>query len=164
MPQLQQLLLVYQSQWLWLAIVLGVIFFVVGRGIVPRVEATVDSRNAKIAADLEAAERARQSAADAEDKWRGEIAAVHAEAHASAAKARSEAAIEAERRIAEADAALASRADEANARLAEARNAALAAIGDVAAEAARDIVTKVSGAAVSDAEARSAVKAAMAHG
>ena len=55
MPQLAQLLLVYQSQWFWLAITLGVIFFGIGRGIVPRVEATVDARDAKIAADLEAA-------------------------------------------------------------------------------------------------------------
>ena len=37
MPQLAQLALVYQSQWFWLALTLGVIFFFVGRGIVQTV-------------------------------------------------------------------------------------------------------------------------------
>ena len=32
MPQIAQLSLVYQSQWFWLLITLGVIFFVVGVG------------------------------------------------------------------------------------------------------------------------------------
>ncbi len=164
MPQLAQLLLVYQSQWLWLLIVLAAIYFGIGRLIIPGVEATVDSRDAKIAADLEAAERARQAAAEAEEGWQAKIAAVHAEAHATAAKARAEAATAAEKQLAAADAELAERANEANARLAEARNAALATIGDVAAEVAREIVAKISGATVSEDEARTAVKAAMAHG
>jgi F-type H+-transporting ATPase subunit b len=164
MPQLAQLLLVYQSQWFWLLIVLGLIYFGVGRGIVPRVEATVDSRDAKIAADLAAAERARQAATEAEEGWQAKIAAVHAEALATAGKARAEAAIAAEKQIAAADAELAVKANEASARLAEARDAALATIGDVAADAAREIVAKISGVKVSEEEARSAVKAAMAHG
>ena len=59
MPQLAQLALVYQSQWFWLLLVLGAIYLFVGRGIVPKVEATVDDRDAKIAADLAEAERLR---------------------------------------------------------------------------------------------------------
>ena len=62
MPQLSQLALVYQSQWFWLLLVLGAIYFFVGRGIVPKVEATVDARDAKIAADLAEAERLRDEA------------------------------------------------------------------------------------------------------
>ena len=44
MPQLAQLALVYQSQWFWLLLTLGVIYFFVGKGIVPKVEETVDLR------------------------------------------------------------------------------------------------------------------------
>ena len=44
MPQLSQLGLVYQSQWFWLLLVLAMIYFFVGRGMVPKVEATVDRR------------------------------------------------------------------------------------------------------------------------
>ena len=62
MPQLAQLGLVYQSQWFWLAITLAVIYFFVGRGIVPKVEATVDQRDAQIASDLAEAERLRAEA------------------------------------------------------------------------------------------------------
>ena len=63
MPQLAQLALVYQSQWFWLLLTLGAIYFIAGRGILPKVEATVDARDAQIAADLAEAERLRAEAA-----------------------------------------------------------------------------------------------------
>ena len=49
MPQLSQLSEVYLSQFLWLAIALGFIFFVIARGMVPKIQATVDQRNSKSA-------------------------------------------------------------------------------------------------------------------
>ena len=73
MPQIAQLALVYQSQWFWLLLVLGAIYFFVGRGIVPKVEATVDDRDAKIAADLAEAERLRDEADKTELAWRTRI-------------------------------------------------------------------------------------------
>ena len=63
MPQLSQLALVYQSQWFWLLLVLATIYFVVGRGIVSKVETTVDARDKQIATDLAAAERLQAEAA-----------------------------------------------------------------------------------------------------
>ncbi len=164
MPQIAQLNLVYLSQWFWLLITLGVIFFVVGRGIVPKVEATVDSRDAKIAADLAAAEQARQEADASEAKWQADMAKVQADAQAAAAEARFKASEEGAARLAEADAALSAKVAEANARLAASRDATLASIDDVAADAVRDIVAKVSGAEISAADAGKAVKAALAHG
>jgi F-type H+-transporting ATPase subunit b len=164
MPQLQQLALVYQSQWFWLLLTLGVIFFVVGRGIVPKVEATVDARDARIAGDLAAAEQARRDAEASEETWQAEMAKVHADAQAAAAEARGKAGEEAAKRLAEADAELHARTAEANAKLEAARDSALAAIGDVAADAARAIVAKVSGATVTAAEADKAVKAALSNG
>jgi F-type H+-transporting ATPase subunit b len=164
MPQLQQLALVYQSQWFWLLITLGVIFVVVGLGIVPKVEATVDQRDAQIEGDLAAAEAARQQADATEQRWKSEMAQVHADAQAAAAEARSRAGEEAARRLAAADGELQQRTATANANLARQRDAALAAIESVAADAAREMVAKVSGATVSPAEADAAVKAAMAHG
>ena len=62
MPQLAQLSDVLYSQLLWLAIGLGFIFFVIARGMVPKIQATVDAREKKIAADLEAAQEARSAA------------------------------------------------------------------------------------------------------
>ena len=49
MPQLSQLPQVYLSQFLWLAIALVFIFFVIARGMVPKIQATVDAREQRIA-------------------------------------------------------------------------------------------------------------------
>ena len=161
MPQISQLALVYQSQWFWLALTLAAIFFLVGRGIVPKVEATVDARDAKIAADLAEAERLRGEAEAKEAAWRKQMNDVHLEAQARAAEAKAASARDAEKRIKAADAKLAAKAEAAAAALAEARAKALAEIEGVAAEAARDIVAKLTGASVDEAAARAAVAGAL---
>ncbi len=161
MPQLEQLLLVYQSQWFWLLLALGVIYFFVGRGIVPKVEATVDDRDAKIAADLAEAERLRDEADATEDRWRAKLNDAYAEAQAVIAEAKAEGAAKSEKRIAAADKRLTKKVDEATAALDEARRSALAEIEDVAAEAAGDIVAKLTGARVSETAVRDAVAGAL---
>lgn len=157
MPQIAQLGLVYQSQWFWLLLVLAAIYLFVGRGIVPRVESTVDARDAKIAADLSAAEAARNAAEATEEAWRKRINDAHAEAVRATAEAKAEADRTSEARIKAADAELAIKADHAAAALATARSGALAEIETVAAEAARDIVAKLTGATVAETDARAAV-------
>src|SRR5205809_7432569 len=103
MPQLNQLLLVYQSQWFWLALVLAAIYFGIGKGMVPRIEGVVEGRNAKIAADLAAAERARAGADEAEERARAADLAARAAAHEVTAAAKAKAAKDAEGRLAKAD-------------------------------------------------------------
>jgi F-type H+-transporting ATPase subunit b len=161
MPQLAQLALVYQSQWFWLLLTLGAIYFIAGRGIVPKVEATVDARDAQIAKDLAEAERLRAEADAAEEGWRAKVNAVHAEAAAQAADAKAKATADAEGRIAAANADLARKTAAAEAELDVARSSALAEIEGVAAEAARDIVARLTGATVTEAAARKAVAGAM---
>src|SRR6476659_2701732 len=80
MPQLNQLSQVAFSQFLWLAIGLGFIFFVIARGMVPKIQATVDMRDKKIASDLEAAQAARVAADETEAAWRARMDAARAEA------------------------------------------------------------------------------------
>lgn len=164
MPQLTQLALVYQSQWFWLLLVLGTIYFVVGRGIVTKVESTVEARDAQIAADLAEAERLQAEAERTEEAWRTRINQAHAEGQALAAGAKAKAARDADKRIGKADAEIAAKTDAAAAALAEARASALAEIESVAAEAAREIVAKLTGASVSDKAARAAVAGAMNRG
>ena len=164
MPQIAQLALVYQSQWFWLLLTLAAIYFLVGRGIVPKVEATVDARDAQIAADLAAAEAARDAADKTEEAWRRKINDAHADAVKATAEAKAAADRDAEKRVKKADAELAKKAEVAAASLAEARKSALAEIETVAVEAARDIVAKLTGASVSTAEAQTAVAGAMQHG
>ncbi len=59
MPQIAQAGAIYASQLFWLAIVFALIYFGIGRGMVPRIEKTIEDRNARIQCDLAAAERAR---------------------------------------------------------------------------------------------------------
>ena len=161
MPQLSQLGLVYQSQWFWLLLVLAVIYFFVGRGIVPKVEATVDQRDAQISADLAEAERLRAEADATEEAWRAKINDAHAEAQALAHDAKDRSLRETEQRVSAADKTLAAKGDEAAKALDEARRSALAEIESLAVEAARDIVVKLTGAEVDDKAARTAVAGAL---
>ena len=164
MPQLNQLMLVYQSQWFWLLLVLAVIYFGVGRGMVPKIEKVVEDRNARIASDLAAAERARAEADAAEERARQADLEARAAALQVTAQAKAKAAKDAEGRLAKADAAVGEKLALAEAALAKARKGALAGIEKVAAEAAQDIVTKVSGGRVTAAQAGAAVKAVFANG
>jgi len=161
MPQIDQLPFVYQSQWFWLLLVLAVIYFVIGRGMVPKIESTVDARDRKIADDLAAAHRARAAADETEDALRAAHAESRTQAQALAASAKASAAKDAENRLAKADAEISVKAAEADASLARARDEALASLETVAAEAAQAIVAKVSGARVSPGQAHAAVKAVL---
>jgi F-type H+-transporting ATPase subunit b len=164
MPQIAQLALVYQSQWFWLLLVLGAIYFFVGRGIVPKVEATVDDRDAKIAADLAEAERLRDEADKTELAWRTRINEGHADAQALIAQAKARADADAQKRVAKADTELAAKADAAAGELDQARRSALAEIEALAVELTQEIVAKVAGGKVTPAKARKAVAEALNHG
>ncbi len=161
MPQLTQLGLVFLSQWFWLLLVLGAIYFFVGRGIVPKVEATVDQRDARIAADLAQAERLRVEADATEEAWRAKINAAHSDAQALAHDAKDRSLRDTEKRVGAADKKLAARAEEAAVALDTARQNALAEIEALAAEAAHEIVVKLTGAKVDDKAARKAVAGAL---
>ena len=161
MPQLTQLGLVYQSQWFWLLVVLAVIYFFVGRGIVPKVGATVDQRDAQIAADLAAAERLRAEADATEEAWRAKINEAHTQAQVLANEAKERSLRETEKRVGAADKKLSAKADEAAQALDQARQSALGEIESLAIDAARDIVAKLTGAEVDDKAARAAVAGAL---
>jgi len=161
MPQLSQLALVYQSQWFWLALTLAAIYFFVGRGIVPKVEATVDARDARIAQDLAEAERARAEAEKTEEAWRSKVNAAHGEAQAALARSKAEAGREGEERVRAADSEIIAKVDAAAAALAEARDKAWAEIELAAAEATRDIVARLAGVTVDERAARAAVAEAL---
>jgi F-type H+-transporting ATPase subunit b len=161
MPQLSQLALVYQSQWFWLLLVLATIYFVVGRGIVSKVESTVDARDKQIAIDLAVAEQLQAEAAQAEEVWREQMNSAHAKGQAEAAQAKANATREAELRIAKADKEIAAKTEKAARALADARTSAMAELERIAAEAASEIVGKLTGAKVTDKAATAAVSGAL---
>jgi len=164
MPQISQLAATYASQIFWLLLTFGVVFVVIGLGMVPKIQGTVDRRDNMIAEDLASAAAARSAADQAEEQWRARENAIRAEAQKVIAEARARAAKATEATLAEANERIAARLSAEEARIAEASRAAMAEIEVVAAEAAKTIVSRLSGAAVSEAEARNAVKAVMARG
>ncbi len=160
MPQLYQLPLATWSQFLWLAITLGFIFFVIGRGMLPKIQATVDNREKAIAADLEAAQKARDEAEATEEQYRKQIDASRGEAMKLAQAAKEEGAREREERIGEVDAQIAGKMAKAEERIRNSLDKARSELDAIAVEAARDVVAKLTGKTVPEAEAARAVKAA----
>ena len=164
MPQIAQISATYASQIFWLLITFGLLYFVVGRGMVPKIQATVDAREARIAGDLAAAEAARAEADRVEAAWRAEMDAARtaAMAETNAAKARATHAFEAQVKAADAD--LAERLGHHDLAIANAKVEAMANLQTVAAEAARDLVAKLSGVHVGEDAAADAVRKVSAHG
>lgn len=164
MPQIAQLAETYASQVFWLLIVFGLIYFGIGRAMLPKIEATVDARAAKVAGDLAAADTARRVADATEEAWRTEMSAARAEAQAATAEAKAKGAVATEKKVKAADAKAATKIAEAEASIAAATRDALSSIEGAAAEAAQDMVAKLSGAKVTVGAAQAAVREAMARG
>src|SRR5689334_11967640 len=80
MPQLTQLPEIFWSQLFWLVVVFGITFFVIGRGMVPKIQSTVDAREKQIADDLAKAQAARAAADETEAAWRERMDAARADA------------------------------------------------------------------------------------
>ena len=164
MPQIAQLAETYASQIFWLLMFFGFTFFVIGRGMVPKVLATVEARDSQIAADLAAAQAARDEADREEEAWRVRENDNRASAQAVLARAKADAAARTEQRLAKAQTKIDAKLTEAEARIGASRDAAMAEIEAVAAEAAQDIVQRLAGVKVAKPAAAKAVKEAMAHG
>ncbi|MBB3940915.1 F-type H+-transporting ATPase subunit b [Novosphingobium fluoreni] len=164
MPQIAQLGEFYASQIFWLVVFFGLAFFIVGRGMVPKVMDTVAHRDKQISDDFAAAEQARREADVQEEAWRQRENARRAEAQSLIADARAKATLASEKRLGEAQRVIDGKLGEAEARIAQALASASAEIENVATDAARDVIARVAGITVDDGAVRSAVKEKLAHG
>jgi F-type H+-transporting ATPase subunit b len=162
MPQISQLSEIYASQIFWLLLVFGIIFFAIGLGMVPKIEATVDQRDHKIAEDLAAADRARKAAEATEADYTAKIAEARAVAQRATTDAKNAATAELEVKMKAADAVTAEKLATAEAQLDAARVQALGQIEGVAAQATQEIVQRLSGITIDGATAATAVRDALA--
>jgi F-type H+-transporting ATPase subunit b len=163
MPQLNQLADAAYSQFFWLLLVLALIYFGIGHFMVPKIQSTVDARDARIAEDLAAAQGARAAAEQTEADYRARIDESRAEALKVAQAAKVASARTTEERVRSANEEIGTRVTAAEARIRAAADSALGEIEGVAAEAAREMVERLAGIAVGGDEAAQAVRAAMAH-
>jgi len=159
MPQLSQLSEVYLSQFLWLAIALGFIFFVIARGMVPKIQATVDAREKRIAGDLEAAQKARVAADETEAAWRQRMDTARAEAGRIGQEAKAQSGRDTEAKVKAAAEKLNQKVEAAQAQIREAATSARSEIESVAIEATQEMVRRVTGITVDKKDAAVAVKA-----
>lgn len=163
MPQIAQLAETFSSQIFWLLVFFGITFFVIGRGMVPKVMDTVAMRDKQIADDLAAAQAAQDAAEAEEEAWRARENENRANAQAVIAEAKAAGAAKSEKKIASAQKRIDKKLVEAEARIDAAKTAAMTEVEGVAAEATQDIVARLAGAKVTAASAKKAVKEAMAN-
>ena len=159
MPQLSQLSQVYLSQFLWLAIALGFIFFVIARGMVPKIQATVDAREQRIADDLATAQKARAAADETEAEWRARADSARAEAAHIAQEAKAASGRETEAKVKAAADKINLKVEAAQRSIRDALASARSEIESVAAEAAQEMVGRLTGLTVAKKDAAEAVKA-----
>ena len=163
MPQINQLPDIFFSQLFWLLVVFGIIYFWIGRGMVPKIQSVVEDRDRKIADDLAAAQRAREQAEASEEAYRERIDASRSEALKLAQEAKHQAALDTEKKLKAVDAKIGKKVADAEAKIRDAAEAARRELEPVAAEAASQLVSKLTGQKVAAKDAEPAVKAVL-HG
>lgn len=159
MPQIEQLPYIFFSQLFWLGLVFGTIFFVIGRGMLPKIQGTVELRDAKIGEDLERAQAARAEADETEAQWRERMDAARGEAARLAHDAKQASASETEAKLNAAAEQINGKVESGEQRIREALTSARAEIESVAAEATQEMVARLTGIQVDRKEAAQAVKA-----
>jgi len=159
MPQIEQLPIIFWSQLFWLLLVFGIIYFVVGRRMVPKVQSTVEKRDRKIAEDLAKAQEARAAADETEAAYRERIDESRAEAARLTREARQASARETEEKVRAAAEKIAKRVSSAEAKIRSAADAARAEVETVAVEVTQEMVARLTGINVGRDEAAAAVKA-----
>src|SRR3546814_2969157 len=105
MPQISQFAESWYaaSQIFWVLLTFGFVFFVIGRGMLPKIEATVDARDRKVADDLAAAKAAHAAADALEESYRQQSDESRAAAQKAVTDAKDKAAKDAEKRLAKVD-------------------------------------------------------------
>lgn len=164
MPQLSQIGEIYASQLFWLAIVFALIYFGIGKAMVPKIERTIDDRNARISGDLAAAEAARAGAEQSEREYQAGLESARSEALRAVGEARAQATVTAETKVKAGDAAMAEQLADATVRIGDSKQKALAEIETATVDAVQEIVAKLSGVAVDRAGIEKQVKVELAHG
>lgn len=148
------------SQLLWLLITFGVLYWVMSKILVPRLSGIIENRHDRIALDLDAAQRMRTDADEAQAAYEQDLATARERSQAIAQDARDRARGEAdaERKRNEAD--LDARLDEAQNRIADIKAKALADVDAIAIETTEAIVASLTGLSVSREEVDGAVRSA----
>ncbi|MEM9048263.1 MAG: F0F1 ATP synthase subunit B' [Pseudomonadota bacterium] len=148
----------WDSQILWLVVSLVVLYMLLSRIALPRIEGVIEDRADAIADDLDRAADFKRKAEAAEADYEAALADARTKAQKIAAEAREEVQKDLDAAIAKADAEIAARTADSEARIAEIRDNQRASVEEVATETAKAIVATVMPALADDAAVTDAVR------
>lgn len=149
----------YASQLFWLAITFGFFYWFIAKVISPRIGEILETRQDRIAGDLDMARDLQEKADEAHAAYEQELAQARTTAGEIGQKARDKAKAEAEAERQKVEAELASKLDEAESRIASIREKAMAEVGSIATDTTAAIVDQLVGTSVTKAELTKAVGA-----
>jgi len=150
----------YASQLFWLAITFGFFFWFMSKVIVPRMGEILETRQDRIAGDLDMARDLQNEADEALAAYEQELAQARTTAGEIGQKARDKAKAEADAERQKVEGELASKLEEAESRIASIREKAMAEVGSIATDTTAEIVDRLIGTSVTKAELTKAVGAA----
>ncbi|MBB3996960.1 F0F1 ATP synthase subunit B [Aureimonas pseudogalii] len=133
----------FASQILWLAISFGVFYYVLSKTILPRIAAILENRRERIAVDLDAAERMRADADEAQAAYEQELASARENSHRIAIEARDGARADADAQRKRIEAELDAKLEAAQAQIADVKARALADVDGIAEDAAETILAEL---------------------
>jgi F-type H+-transporting ATPase subunit b len=135
----------FVPQLVWLAIFFAILYFGIVRLTLPKLGKTLDAREERISGDLSTAERAKGDADALSASYQAGIEEAHKSARTAIVEAKARATTSVEKTVAAANSVIAEKAAVADASLAGARSRAMTEIEAVAADAASDIVERLTG-------------------
>lgn len=155
MPQLDAS--TYISQIFWLIVAFGTLYYLLKTKALPRVAEILETRQDRIANDLDRAARLRAEAEEAARKHETVVLQAQTDAQQRLREAQERHAAEMARAQAALDADLGKKLDEAERRIGRARQEALGHLAEVAADVVQTAVRKLAGIEISAEEARAVV-------
>jgi F-type H+-transporting ATPase subunit b len=147
----------FSPQLVWLALSFGVLYLLLARIVLPRIETVIGERRNRVQRDLDEAERLKSETEKALAHYEDAYATARAKANEIAKRTHAELAAKVEAERTRVDQQIASRLAEAEARITETKAKAMTHVNEIAAETAEAIVAKLIG--KESAEPRRAAKA-----
>ena len=159
MPQFDPLN--FAPQFVWLVIVFAILYFGIVKPTLPKLTRVIDAREGKVTGDIDAAGRAKAEADRIAADYDASVAAAHERSRTRVEAARQAAASSLGARLQQSKVELDARIDAAEQSIDAARRRAMGEIEQVAADAAADIVERLTGARPDADMAAGAARAAL---
>lgn len=135
----------YASTIFWLLVTFGIVYYLMSKVALPRVSGILEDRAARIDGDLAAAAAMQDKAKSAGEAYEKLLADARANAQGIGQKAKDEANVEADARRKAVEAEMSSKIAASEASIAKARATAMGNVDGIAADAAMEIVKRISG-------------------